>query len=443
MCGVLNSDAAWSHNRVAPWPAPKARPKVIKGTIFAGIMQIILSVQVDELRAAERGLDYEELARRVEETHPEYRSMQLEVAAAETAVSGARALPDPTFKLELMEIDPGSPNLAPSQVGATKYTYGQMFPLWGKRGLRAEVAEANVQVAEARTLLTLAELRSMLRMAFAEFYAARKATQINDEVLSLLQDMQLSAQSRYANGLAAQQDVIKVKAEQTMVRVEQEMLKGEEQGARVLLNTLIGEPPDGFLAEPLALPAVDSLLITYEGLREDSAWQAPVLAAADATVRGRQAARDLAKRELLPDLGVEISPVQVGDELDAWELMFEMSIPLFAGKRAMASEAGYMLAAAEEKRAAERLRVSSEAGRAIADFVAAVEQERVLQQELLAETKLNFRSALAGYQSGQVDFDTVIEAERQIRQARLLALAATVRQQRAAAQFERITGLNP
>lgn len=402
-----------------------------------------LSVQVQELRAAESGLDYEELARRVAETHPEYRSMQFEVAAAETAVSGARALPDPTIRLELMEIDPDSPNLAPSQVGATKYTYEQMFPLWGKRGLRAEVAEASVQVAEAETLLTLAELRAMLRMAFAEFYAARRATRINDEVLSLLQDVQLSAQSRYANGLAAQQDVIKAKAEQTMVRVEQEMLKGEDQGARVVINTLIGEPPDAFLAEPLALPAVDSLLITYEGLRESSARETPVLAAADAAVRGRQAARDLAKRELLPDLAVGISPVQVGDELDSWELMFEISIPLFAGKRAMASEAGYMLAAAEEKRAAELLRVRSAAGQAVADFVAAVEQERLLQQQLLVETELNFRSALAGYQSGQVDFDTVIEAERQIRQARLLALAATVKQQRAAAQFERVTGLNP
>ncbi|HEX4938043.1 MAG TPA: TolC family protein, partial [Candidatus Kapabacteria bacterium] len=57
--------------------------------------------------------------------------------------------------------------------------------------------------------------------------------------------------------------------------------------------------------------------------------------------------------------------------------------------------------------------------------------------------ELSFRSASAGYQSGKVDFDTLIEAERQIRQARLLGLAAAVKQQRAAAQFEQLTGMQP
>jgi outer membrane protein TolC len=278
-------------------------------------------------------------------------------------------------------------------------------------------------------------------MAFAEIYAAGQATRINEEVLSLLEDMQRSAQSRYANGLAAQQDMIKVKVEQTMVRVEQELLRGEDQGARVVIVALIGAAHDSYLAEPLTLPELDALLPTYQRLVQTSARETPVLEAADATVRGRQVAHALAKRELLPDLGVGISPVQVGSKLDAWELMFEISVPLFKGKRAMASEAGYMLAAAEEKRSAEILRVRSEAGRTIAEYTAALEQERILQGVLLAESELNFRSALAGYQSGKVDFDTVIEAERQIRQTRLLALAAKVKQQRAAAQFERITGL--
>jgi outer membrane protein TolC len=67
----------------------------------------------------------------------------------------------------------------------------------------------------------------------------------------------------------------------------------------------------------------------------------------------------------------------------------------------------------------------------------------VFETQLLVEAELNLRAALAGYQSGKVDFDTVIEAERQVREARLRALGAAVTQQRALAQFEQVTGVQP
>ncbi len=73
----------------------------------------------------------------------------------------------------------------------------------------------------------------------------------------------------------------------------------------------------------------------------------------------------------------------------------------------------------------------------------ALGQNFLFDEQLLAESELNYRSAIAGYQAGQVDFDTLIEAARQIRNVRLQSLDAAVQQQMAVAQFERITGVQP
>lgn len=388
-------------------------------------------------------LEYAALVQRLSDTHPEYVAMLREVDAAQASVDAATALPDPMFRIELMDIDRSNPRLLPGQTGSTLYTWEQMFPLWGKRGLQGEVATANVAVTKARAAQALSELRAMLRMAYSEFYAAIHGQSINNEVLGLLRDMERNAQVRYANGLTAQQDVIKAKSEQTLLLAEQQMLLGEIARACVLINSLLGQAPDTKLPPPGLLPPLTQFESAYLQLQQQQAQATPALTAAAATRQSRQAARDLAVREWYPDLTVGITSMQVDDQIESWQLMFEITLPLFGSRRAMETEASAMLASAQASHDAELRRVLGTAAQVIADYRVARNQEQLFREQLLPETELNFQSALAGYQTGKVDFGTLIEAERQIRQTRLLILAAAVKQQLAAAQFEQLTGIAP
>lgn len=382
--------------------------------------------------------DYTQLAAQLAAAHPEYHAMRGEAQAAAAAVAVAQAFPDPMLEMELMDLDSDDRMVDRS----TKYTWEQLFPLWGKRGLRRSVAEAGQHAAEARAELTLAELRAMLRMAFAELYAAHRATAINAEVATLLADLQHSAATRYANGLAAQQDVIKVRAEQTALSAEQLLLGGEIQRASVQINSLVGTPPEIALPAPAALPDTDGFAEVYARLA-DTLQTAPALAAAEAAVRERRAARELAARERYPDLTVGVSPVEMDGRLDSWQLMLRMELPLFGARRAMENESVAMLAGAEARREAALRAVRAAASESWVLFRAAREREGLFDGQLRGESELNLRAALAGYQTGQVDFDTVIEAERQVRDTRLQALAAAVEQQRALARFEQATGVQP
>jgi len=65
---------------------------------------------------------------------------------------------------------------------------------------------------------------------------------------------------------------------------------------------------------------------------------------------------------------------------------------------------------------------------------------KLTTENLLPQSELTFRSALAGYESGKVDFATLLDAQRQIRQAKLNQVKAGINAQMRLAEIERIVG---
>jgi cobalt-zinc-cadmium efflux system outer membrane protein len=68
------------------------------------------------------------------------------------------------------------------------------------------------------------------------------------------------------------------------------------------------------------------------------------------------------------------------------------------------------------------------------------EMARLAEQSLLPQARLNLEAALVAYESGKLDFASLLDAERQLRQSRLSLLAAQVEAQMRAAEIERLIG---
>jgi outer membrane protein TolC len=64
----------------------------------------------------------------------------------------------------------------------------------------------------------------------------------------------------------------------------------------------------------------------------------------------------------------------------------------------------------------------------------------LVETQLLPQSELSLRSALAAYENGKVDFATVLDAQRQIRKARIERLKAQTDAQMRLAEIERIVG---
>ena len=377
------------------------------------------------------------------QSNPEFAFMQREAEAAAARVAPAGNLPDPSFSIELRDITRDgtiSPTLSPAKVGSTKYTLRQMFPWPGKRDLARSAAEASADQSSQAARATWNELAMRIKVAHARRYELAQRREIVGEIDALLSNLESVTRTRYAGGLASQADAVRALSERTMLRGELISLAAQARTVDAQLNALLARLPDAPLAAParLQVPAED---LPFAALAERLRDRSPDLAADRARLDSAERSRELAYRNRYPDFALAVSPIQRDNRLADWDVMFEVTIPLQQGtRRAQEREAEAMVAAASARREATMQRAMGELGTALAQLAGAREMARLTEASLLPQARLNLQSALVAYETGKADFPALLDAERQLRQARLSLLAAEVEAQMRLAEIERLLG---
>ena len=376
-----------------------------------------------------------------ERHNPELAAMQHDINAADARVQPAGALPDPTFSVEWRDIPNDSDfTLAPSRVGSMKYTVAQTLPLGGKLESRQRVAEAEVEKARRQRLALSATLRAKLATAFIQRYQAQQNEILLKEELMFLREVEGIAQIRHANGLTPQQDALKAQIEQTTLKADLVTAATEQRQARARLNALLGRPASAPLAEPKALPPLPTSAALAD-LESRMLSANPELLAQSAAIAAAQHNQDLARANRYPDLTVGVSPIQVGNRLADWEIMLSVNIPLQqASRRSQEREAAEMVSAAQIRQDVIANQTLSDLQEQLAALDAARQQEALIRTSLLPQADLTFQAALASYQTGRVDFTTLLDAQRQMRRARFGQLKALLEQYLRLAEIERLVG---
>lgn len=379
------------------------------------------------------------------QNNPEFAAMRHEADAAGERVTPAGALPDPKLRVELMDITRmGEQNatLSPSRVGSTQYTLTQEFPWYGKRDLKREIAELEADGATGRARGTWAEIAARLKAGHAQWYLLQRNTEITREILDLMIQLEKVAQARYAGGLAMQQDAIRAQVEQTGMRNDLIMLENESAMLRARINMLLGRTASAPLAIPEALPDLPApAKLDYVTLEERVRARNPQLFADDAAIRAAEKKRDLTYKERYPDFMLGVTPVQYRTSIMEWQLMVEVTIPLQqSSRRAMERESESMLAAARARKDATANAVLSELAENLSGIDAARQTEQLAASSLRPQAELAFQSALAAYENDKADFAMLLEAQQQIRKARLSQIKAQAEAHIRLAEIERLLG---
>jgi len=377
------------------------------------------------------------------QSNPEFAFMQREAEAAAARVAPAGNLPDPSFSMELRDITRDgtiSPTLSPSNVGSTKYTVRQMFPWPGKRDLARAAAEASAEQSTQAARATWNELAMRLKVAHARRYELARRREIVGEIDALMANLESVTRSRYAGGLASQADAVRALSERTMLRGDLISLAAQARTVDAQLNALLARPPDAPLAAPTSL-RVPAEELPFAPLADRLRDRNPELAAERARVDSAERSRELAYRNRYPDFALAVSPIQRDNRLADWDVMFEVTIPLQQGtRRAQEREAEATAAAASARREATLQRATGELGTALAQLAGAREMARLTEASLLPQARVNLQAALTAYEAGRVEFMALLDAERQVRQARLSLIAAEVEAQMRLAEIERLIG---
>lgn len=396
--------------------------------------------------SAPPGATLESLLELARSQNPELAAMRHEAEAAGERVYPAGALPDPVFRTELRDVTNqgtnANPNLLPGRIGSTKYTLIQRLPFWGKRDLKREVAEAEAAQAESRSDATWSDLTARIKAAYAQYYAFSRSLALTRELLDLTGSLGKIAQVRYAGGLVPQQDAIRAQTEQTGLRSELVGMENERHHAMIKLNALLRRPAMAPLAEPERLrPLPPAAKLDPAGLEDRLRAKNPLLFAEAARVTAAEKNRDLVYRNRYPDFNLGLSPIQTDSRIKEWELMLELNIPLQQqSRRAQEREAQALLAAAESRRDAAQNQFLADLSENLSAVETARRVETLTETSLLPQAELTFRAAQVGYENGKVDFATLLDAQRQIRKARLDILKAQTDAQIGLAEIERLLG---
>jgi outer membrane protein TolC len=160
-----------------------------------------------------------------------------------------------------------------------------------------------------------------------------------------------------------------------------------------------------------------------------------------ARVRSAQSARSLSLKNRYPDFTVGINAMQRQGAVNEWGLMLELNLPIqFEVLRAQERESAAMLAAAQSRQEAAVNQALADLTEGLSALEAARQTEHLMTYSLMPQADLTWRAALAGYENGKADFATLLDAQRQIRQARLGQLKAQVDAQMRLAEVERLLG---
>lgn len=391
------------------------------------------------------GASVDSLLELAKENNPEYAAMRHDADAALERVVGAGALPDPRLRVELQDITMGGeqrPTISPSRVGATRYTLMQDLPWFGKRDLKRDIATLEAEGARGGALATWADLSARIKAAYAQSYYLHQSARLSTEILDLMTRLEQVAQARYAGGLAPQQDVIRAQVEQTNLRNELIELDNAQRQTQARLNALLARParaplapPEGLRALPAPARLDDAALATRMRARN------PQLAAQDARTRAAEKNSELTGKNRYPDFTFGIAPQQSGNAVKEWMLMIELNLPLQqATRRAQEREAQSMLAAARARKDALTDQAQADLSDSLSALDAARRTETAISASLLPQAELTFKAALTSYENGKVDFATLLDAQRQIRQARQNRIKVQAEGQARLADIERLLG---
>jgi outer membrane protein, heavy metal efflux system len=380
---------------------------------------------------------------RVQRANPRIAAARALARAAEARVPGVTRPPNPQVQLGFMNYS--LPTLGPMPiVGMAQLQVMQMLPTPGKLGLAGEAADSRAAAAAERARDVGADLREQTAMAFYDLYAADRSLDVSRETLRLLRDIEAVAEAMYRVGDGRQADVLRAQVEIATMAEDTLRMQAMRSTMAARLNALLDQSMEARVGSPL-LPRFPDSMPDRAWLDSVASTDRPIVRAGIDEVRGADASRRLARKELWPDLQVGVQYAQRGGMNGVERMgsvMVGAAVPMFAHDRElrMRDEAEAMAAMARADLAAMRADTRGKIGEAYASLSRARTLARLYRTTVLPQASATAASALAAYRVGTVDFMTLLDDRMTVNRYERELFALDADQGKAWAALETLTG---
>lgn len=385
----------------------------------------------------------EEMVREALARNPEIQAAQRNAEAKRTRIPQAKAWADPTLTLgyggnilppyTLMRGDPSSQR---------QFMAEQMIPYPGKTRLRGQIAAREAD-AEATTIEEVSRrIAAEVKQAYFDLYFTDQSLSTLAQDRQILERLAKVAEIRYSVGKGAQQDMIRAQIELTRLTERQTMLEQARRTLEAQLNSLRDLPVDTPLG-PTADLRPSPLLQTLGELQAAAAAGFPALKRQQAMIEGNQLAVNLARKEVRPDFGVGYTYMQRAGMPDMYGITFSTSLPIFRRSKQDQGirEASLNLEAARRMEANQLTLVRYRVKQDYVEQEAADRLMKLYQQGLVPQSRLALESSLASYETGAIEFQSVLGNFTAILEYELSYHQQLANHQKALARLEELTGL--
>jgi len=360
---------------------------------------------------AEDRLRLEDLIAGALRANPEILAAQKRYEAARQRPGQESSLPDPM--LSLGYASSGSPRpfagLGREPTANAGLMVSQEFPSPGKRKLRGEIAAKEADAEFQQYQAVQLGVVSRLKQAWHRLRYAYSASEVLERRRDLLRQFLRATEARYGVGKAQQQDVFKAQTQLSILETRLAKLAQERRSRGAELNSLLGRLVDSPLARPAeAQPA--PLRVTLEELFQQARDRAPMLQREEKMVQRAQLAVNLARKEYYPDYTLSAGYYYMGAMPSMYMARVDFKLPawFWRKQRAGVAEQADSLSAARRNLEA--------AGQTLAfrlqdDYLMAETSWRLMEMyagTVIPQSSLALQSSLTAYETGGVDFLTVL-----------------------------------
>ena len=254
-------------------------------------------------------LSLEDILTEVRVNNPSLRVSRLETEVLATRSRQVSALPDPSVTVGYQPY----PLLTARGTQRSQWRIEQPVPYPGKLGLQGAIADLSAEVAGFEADTFEEDLLFEAKQAYYELYRIQRQEQLILAFRDRLESFEEAAAAQYEVGSGMQQAILKAQLEKnTLARVQLELAERRRTAAETLARLLNRSTSDAFTAgirvEALPIPRLDEAALLEIALRER-----PEADALDAAARHADARIALARKQFMPDFGLNITWFDIGN----------------------------------------------------------------------------------------------------------------------------------
>ena len=360
----------------------------------------------------------EELVQVASQQNLQIQAAKKEWEAALQKIPQAKVLPDPMLSYAHFGQSVET-RLGPQR---NKFSVSQQFPLFGKLGLRGEIARQGAGVFEQQYNTVKADVILKVKEAYFSLYLIDRSIRINQEEKAVFRRLSEIAMKKYETGQVGQQDALKAQLEISKVTGKLLTYHQVRKAIVAQLNFLLNREVDTPFGETEEFFAPERD-VDLERLMGWARENRPELRRAQSVIQKNRESLKLAKKDNYPDFRIMLDYIDIGsgtttqtrDGRNAWMASIGINIPIWRKKlRAAEAEATIRIQASEDLYENMENETLSRIRALHFEVETAREQIDLYKYSLLPQAQQALKASEVGYLAGKVDFLNLLDSERMI-----------------------------